>query len=588
MSNDVQFDIQFAEESIDYDINVRVIAFAITSIFLILLSIYFIRAYSNKKQGVIQEMRIEASIVDNAFSNDLNYSKYFLKLITIELQDHYQDIKYMQKLLLEDWNQFANFNTGFGWKKYTWVNKDFKEVITTNYGIMDPPRDSSMRDVIENDMNWRNQIIFHTNNTMPKNNRLKLVSSIANKETGQYAGSLVLSYDITTMINRLNFSKRNVDTNFMILNDKHQIVAQSKSVIKTIVDEDETLSHYLIDVLNRIDFINSPKQEAAYLDMLSGANYFVKKVENFPFILIINRDSKEIKHNILESVIKKFIEVAIIASVFLVIIISIYKRETWLRSRAEKATSIANKAAKAKSDFLVFTAHEIRSPLGFILTGSELMVKELFGSLPNSYKDYARGIHQNSKVILDFITDILDDNQIIEGKFKIINSVANINDIIQNAIKVNKARFNKRDVKINFTPFNLPELICDSRRILQVMSNLISNAIKYSQDGTVINIKTEIVAEKLFIEIADQGIGMTEDEIQIALSTYGIILKKNHDFIESHGLGLPIVKMLLDAHDARLLINSKPNIGTKITIVFPKYKMTKLSAETNINKSSKI
>jgi signal transduction histidine kinase len=86
------------------------------------------------------------------------------------------------------------------------------------------------------------------------------------------------------------------------------------------------------------------------------------------------------------------------------------------------------------------------------------------------------GINNNSQLILDFITDILDENQILEGKFKIINALHNINDIINEAINNSLARYNKRNISIlSNIGDNLPLLICDKRRFVQIMSNLISN-----------------------------------------------------------------------------------------------------------------
>jgi signal transduction histidine kinase len=351
------------------------------------------------------------------------------------------------------------------------------------------------------------------------------------------------------------------------------VVAQSKPIINNIIDNDENFSKHLIKGLQDIEGMSS-NREISHLEMISGVNYYIKRISDLPFILIVSLDSKEISNTIIDSIIKKFVEVSVFALMFFLSVISIYRRETWLRAKAEQATIIANKATKAKSDFLAFTAHEIRSPLGFISTGSEIMTKKLFGELPPAYLEYAEGIHQNSKIILDFITDILDENQIIEGKFKIVNSITDLKEIIDKSIAVNKARFNKREVIIEVNiQENLPKLICDQRRILQVMNNLISNAIKYSNDDTKITIIVRIVEDKMQIEVQDQGIGMSEPEIQIALSTYGVVMKKNHNLIESYGLGLPIVKMLLEAHEAILDINSAPNIGTTVKIIFPKFKL---------------
>jgi two-component system cell cycle sensor histidine kinase PleC len=202
------------------------------------------------------------------------------------------------------------------------------------------------------------------------------------------------------------------------------------------------------------------------------------------------------------------------------------------------------------------------------------MTKKLLGDLSPEYEQYAQGIHQNSILIRDFITDILDDNQIMEGKFKIVNSLVNIEAIIDEAIKVNLVRFNQRKVKIEpDLDKNIPLLICDSRRMLQVMSNLISNSIKYSKDHTTTRITVNIINSNMEITVIDQGIGMKQEDIPTALTVYGTVHASSYHSLGSYGLGLPIVKILLDAQEATIDITSFEKKGTTVKITFPKFKL---------------
>jgi len=377
------------------------------------------------------------------------------------------------------------------------------------------------------------------------------------------------------MVKSLNERKKNKNTNFIILDKNLDIVAKSKSVIHNLVNSDEYSSH-LQDSLREFSNMQDSQETLIYLDMINGLNYFISHLNDLPFILVVNIDSDIIKHEILHDITKSFISVCIFASLSLFAIIVIYKRETFLRAKAEKASLVAHNATKAKTNFLAFTAHEIRLPLSFILTGSEMMEREFMGKLSDKYKKYVQGIHHNAKMILNFINDILDENQILEGKFKIVNGLHNIADIIEEAVQVKTSRFARRKVNIvtHIEP-DLPVLICDSRRMLQVMSNLISNAIKYSKDNTQITITVKIVQEEMVITVMDQGIGMKEHEIPIALSAYGRINQEQDDYSSqgSYGLGLAIVSMLLEAHDATLKISSVQDKGTTVKIIFPKYKL---------------
>ncbi len=664
--------------SADYNVNVRIIVFSVIILVLNLLTIDFIRTYANSKQRVVQKLRLEAANLENTFSNDITYSEYLIRLMSTRLSNNYQDINYIEQTL-RDYVQSSNFNNFFGWRKYSWLDENFKEVVTSTNGIEKSPREPIYAKKLEHLQNNKlaeafgkkskqfsinktnaeykkldpvsqllqilttrqkpskfTEIIFYTSKTPYKSDSLKLISNLADVD-GKRVGSIVLSYDIATMIRRLSASKRSHYANFILLNEDLEIVAQSKPSIPNIVTDNDRLSEHIIKALRHLGFIAESEQDKPlsmklrnvsgaaigntkeeqelgdkvssniwggkvrtpslidlerrsaikpieknpHLDIPSGLNYYIKKIDDLPFILIVNFDKSQIEKDIFDAFYKKLIEGTVFASIFLFIVISIYKRETWLRAKSEEATAVANKATRAKSDFLAFTAHEIRSPLGFILTGSELMMKELFGNLPEVYKQYAAGINKNSNLILDFLTDILDENQIVEGRFKIVNGITMIKDVVNPAIEVNTLRFNDRKVDIveEFDD-NLPRLICDQRRLVQVMSNIISNAIKYSPDDTKIAIKVKVFKESLEIQVIDQGIGMSEVEIKQLINANGFVHKKSHSRVESYGLGLAIVKMLLDAHDAELLIKSNPKRGTTVKIIFPKYKFVYIAEKS--------
>ncbi len=522
------FDPTQDEDTGNYEVNVRIIVFTVVSIFLILMSIYFIKAYAAKKQNTLQIMSVEANLIENAFTGDIGYSEYFLKILLKQIGKKYEDLHYINDVLQK---HISSYDATLGWRKYVWVDSNFYERATSSAGIIENPKKIEfIKDSLKD--TDKNRIKFFVSRNEKKNNSLKLFFNLRDKNSAKYKGSVILSYDMATLIRRLEAGKRKSYVNFVILDEKSKIVLQSKQNMESIIDG-SNLSEKLSKVLSRIDFRKNGSREMSYLNMITGENYYIRKIDHLPFVLIINLEVKEIKNDILSSVIRKFVEIAVFATIFLFIVISIYRREVWLRAKAEQATVLANRATKAKSDFLAYTAHEIRSPLGFILTGSEIMMREMFGTLPSEYKEYAEGIHQSSKLILEFITDILDETQVIEGKFKIINATVNIEEVIKKAIKLNKARFNDRKVAIVYiaSTHNLPFLVCDAKRIAQIFGNIISNAVKYSRDGSQVTVTARLKHDCLEVEVIDSGIGMNKEEIQRALGDHGPSFKKKHDLI---------------------------------------------------------
>lgn len=565
-------------DPIDQSIAIQMVTFSVVIVVVILTLVSFIRIYSNKKEQILKDMKMESELLETVITDHLNYSRYFINIIGRNILRDHKNLKHIHKTLKDHFTSH-DFNMMFGWRKFSWINANFHEVVSSTKGIIGKPKNREyIKDIIGkrkiNNSDWRNHIVFHTKNSVRKGKSLKIIDNLSDPITEKYLGSVLLSYDINTMVRSLNIRKKNSSTHFIILDQNMKVIAQSRNVISNVIDHNEELDPNLSKIVKSLKNNQSELNEISYLDMFNGINYFVSSLQGLPFTIIVNIDNEVIKQDIIDNITKKFIEVCIFAIACLFMVISVYKRETRLRTKAEKATAVAKSVTKAKSDFLAFTAHEIRSPLGFIQTGSEIMKKELWGKLPPKYKKYAEGIHKNSNLILDFINDILDENQIIEGKFKTINALTEIPKVIDEAIKLSNARFTKRKINIEKEiEENLPLLICDERRILQVFINLISNSIKYSKDNTTITISARIVDNKMEIRVMDQGIGMKEEDIPVALSAYGTLQGIDYQSTGSYGLGLAIVKMLLDAHDAILSVSSVEKKGTTVKVIFPKYKL---------------
>lgn len=565
-------------DPIDQSIVMQMVTFSVVIIVVILTLVSFIRIYSNKKEQILKDMKVESELLATVITDHLNYSRYFVNIIGRNILRDHKNLKHIHKTLKDHFTSH-DFNMMFGWRKFSWINENFYEVVSSTKGIFKNPKYVGyIKDKIGkrkiNNSDWRNHIVFHTDMDSQKGNSLKIIDNLSDPITEKYLGSVLLNYDINTMVRSLNMRKKNSSIHFIILDEKMKIIARSRDIISNVIYNEEELEPHLSKIVRTLQNKQDGINEVSGLDMINGLNYFVSPLKGLPFTIIVNIDHEVIRQDIIDNITKKFVEVCIFAVACLFLVISVYKRETRLRTKAEKATAVANSLTKAKSDFLAFTAHEIRSPLGFIQTGSEIMKKELWGKLPPKYKRYAEGIHKNSNSILDFINDILDESQIIEGKFKTINALNDIPEIIDEAIKLSNTRFTKRRVKIEKDiEENLPLLICDKRRIQQVFINLISNAIKYSKDNTTITISAKIVDSKMEIKVMDQGIGMKEEDIPIALSAYGTLREIDYQSTGSYGLGLAIVKMLLDEHDAILSVSSVEKKGTTVKVIFPKYKL---------------
>ncbi len=560
-------------------LSLKTLVILLVLIIILTTIIYLIRICVSERKNIMQKILMEANLLQVAAEDYFSYSKYFLNLIKYRIEHDPYNLFYINKIFI-DYFSLKNLNSG--WEKYSWVNNNYYEVVTSVAGTKSVPQYMDFIKEIVKNINTSDPISdnidFYIKKSSDKIKKsLKLIDSIIDKKTNKYIGSVVLSYNLDIIANLIEKRKGNPYTSFLIIDYNRNVLLKSQMSINGIVDQNNYFNKKFNRVLEKLNFNQDHFSNIFFLDMISGMNYIIHGVKGSPFFIIVNIDNISIKNKILENVIKKSIEVCFFSAISLYCLFAIYRREVVLRDKVTNLNKIVIDGHKARINLLSYTAHEIRSVLGFILTGSEVMIKGLLGKMPKEYLTYAEGIHKNSTIISDFITEILDDNQILEGKFKIRWSLLSIEEVINESIKYNISTYNNYNLKID-TEYQdkLPFIICDKRRMLQVMNNLLSNSIKYSKENTLIVVKVAYKKDHLAIQVIDQGIGMNKNDIPIALSAYGTLHKSRYSNIISCGLGLPIVKMLVEAQGAKFIISSVENKGTTVTIIFPKHKLVNI------------
>jgi len=557
----------------EFNFNLKVIMLMVAVEILILMCISFVKIYVDKKHSTINKMREEVDVLEKVFIDDTEYSSYVLSQMASLVKNNYNKSENIDSIL-SHYSLNLNEKNFFGWHGFYWLDKNHIVKNANIDGSINRGTSLSFLSNVRLSKIAPEKVFYGLNPNTSKyfTTMLDLAYGVTN-ENGEFVGTLLLQMQTSSLLEDLEIYRRNNFTNFAVVDSKLNVVTSYPINAASIGLVGRTIvSQKLMDDITKINFFSNSSKEFSYINMINGTNYFAKKIRNMPYLLVVSIDAEYIRSTLTQKIAIKFIEIIILASFFLVLVLLIYKRETWLRAKAERASNMATKATIAKSEFLSYTAHEIRSPLGFILTGSEIMDKKLFGPIPQQYQEYVQGINHNARLILDFITDILDERNIINDNIRLEDKICDVKELVEKAILTNRTRFNSSKIAIEkIIPDNLPYLMADARKIMQVLSNLLSNSYKYSLDNTKITVEAKMSAGKLIITIADQGIGMEEDEIQIAMTKYGTVHNgKSGNAIESYGLGLSIVLMLMKAHNAEIAITSKVSIGTTVTLTFPK------------------
>lgn len=265
--------------------------------------------------------------------------------------------------------------------------------------------------------------------------------------------------------------------------------------------------------------------------------------------------------------------IVVFAFVFIVTLSGILVMQYRHNKQLDRSRIDAERANRAKSEFLANMSHELRTPLNAILGFSEMMTHKVFGELGSKqYEDYAEHIHQSGGLLLDIINDILDLSKIESGQVKLAEEVIDLGLLFEDSriLLNNRARF--KQINIEIKPLDdAPILFADKRLVKQILLNLLSNAIKFTPaGGTVILSAKRTPKGKLAITVKDNGQGMTQDELALALVPFGqagTTLTRSH---EGTGLGLPLTKTLVELHDGELDVDTEKGVGTAVTVTFPK------------------
>ena|GEM_PF-301835 len=235
----------------------------------------------------------------------------------------------------------------------------------------------------------------------------------------------------------------------------------------------------------------------------------------------------------------------------------------------------ADTANQAKSTFLANMSHELRTPLNAIIGFSEMMIKETFGALANDrYKEYLGDIHLSARHLLEIINEVLDMSKIEAGRAQLDEELFDVSQMVSAVSRMMASRAFSAGLKIveDIDP-NLPPLFADPRLVRQILINLVGNAVKYSNEGGTITIRSHMTKYKtLHIVVSDEGVGIPKDRIAEALEPFGQVSKPS-DSRGGTGLGLPLAKAMTELHGGSLSLESEYGKGTTVTVEFPEERL---------------
>jgi len=247
-------------------------------------------------------------------------------------------------------------------------------------------------------------------------------------------------------------------------------------------------------------------------------------------------------------------------------------RDKMSQEKLKEAAIKAEQAEHAKSDFLANMSHEIRTPMNAIIGMCELTLRE--SGLSESVREYCSQIQNSGRSLLAIINDILDFSKIESGKMELIEDEFNIASTLNDVVNMTLARMGDKRLEfvVHVDPTIPKALLGDEIRIRQIIINLLTNAVKYTNEGVVNLDVTQTVRSygiNLIISVRDSGIGISKKNLEKLFSSFQQVDTKKNRSVEGTGLGLVISKRLITRMGGFINVSSEYGVGSEFKFVIP-------------------
>ena len=249
--------------------------------------------------------------------------------------------------------------------------------------------------------------------------------------------------------------------------------------------------------------------------------------------------------------------------------------EMQLRKYTERAIRAARAEAelnaRSKSAFLSTMSHELRTPLNAIIGFSDLL-RQPGAASPGEAGAYAEHIANAGRRLLNVVSDVLDMSRLESGSLPLDSMPLSIGDVLEIAVENARPLFAAKQQSLDLRlEENLPDISGDSKRLRQLFANLLSNASKFtSEKGRILVMAKAVKGGGVTIAIADTGVGMTHEQIVLALKPFAQVQGHLARTQEGAGLGLPLAMGIVKLHGGSLYLDSQPGAGTTAVVTLPR------------------
>ncbi|MDZ4784873.1 MAG: hybrid sensor histidine kinase/response regulator [bacterium] len=251
-----------------------------------------------------------------------------------------------------------------------------------------------------------------------------------------------------------------------------------------------------------------------------------------------------------------------------------------------KMNQSSDESTKARTGFLANLSHEIRGPLGIMLNAVELILEGICGSVSEEQTRTLGMIQSNGKHLLELINDVLDYSKVESGKLYPKKIEIVLDTILKDISTIIRSQAIEKGHKLNYIKSEEAlALMCDKRHLRQMLINLLTNAVKYTPEGGVIDVWAERTpGNRVKINVKDSGIGIAEEDRSKVFAPFERIENSYSMTQVGTGLGMPLTKRLAEVNSGKIDFSSIPGKGSQFWLDFPAIEVTKIIEETKEEK----
>lgn len=255
------------------------------------------------------------------------------------------------------------------------------------------------------------------------------------------------------------------------------------------------------------------------------------------------------------------------------------------KAELEKKLEASQELNRVKSEFISIVSHELRTPLAIIKEAVALLLEEVAGGINKKQKEILQKAGNNIGRLAHIIEELLDVSRIESGRFKLHYSLVNVNELLKESADFFRKLADEKGVRLEYVfP---PEEVCiflDHHRIARVVSNLIANAIKFTESGGKARVALNVLKDKIRVEVSDTGIGIAQDDLSKLFNKFTQLSKISAIERKGLGLGLSIVKELVESHGGQVWAESRLGVGSKFYFTLAKLAVSRSLARETITR----